>query len=197
MSKISLLPDLPLPFLGTDLIPVTRSGVTYKAPASALKTFVNTDPSVVPSAVPFKGALVRRTSSLTSVTWPLLIPWQEAVYDTDDFWAGAAPSRLTVPAGVTKVRLTASVSFEGLATAGSVFAQFFRNGASLSPGSGPTARQSNTGFSDNVLPLVSPVVNVTAGDYFEVRATVSMSGQDQILEDYRTWFALEVVEASS
>lgn len=196
MSKISLLPDLPLPFQGTDIIPVTRSGITYKAPASALKTFINTDPTIVPSSSPYKGALIRKTSNSTGLTFPVIIAWEEAVYDTNAFWTAGAPSRLTIPSGVSRIRLTGSVSFEGMSTAGSVFAQILKNNVAQSPGSGFTFRQGSTGFSDNVIPIMSPVIDVIAGDYFEISTQVSMSAQDQITFGYRTWLNLEVVEHS-
>lgn len=196
MSKISLLPALPLPFQGTDIIPVTRAGITYQAPASALKTFANTDPTIVPSSSPFRGALVRKTTNSTGLTFPIFVAWEEAVYDTHSFWTAGTPTRLTIPSGVSRIRLTGSITFEGLGAVGSVFAQVQKNGAVQNPGSGFTFRQDAAGFTDNVVPIMTPVINVIPGDYFEISTQVSMSGQDQILFGYRTWLNLEVVEHS-
>jgi hypothetical protein len=194
MSKISLLPPLPLPFLPTDIIPVTRAGITYQAPTSALKSFTNTDPTVVPSSNPFKGALVRKTTNSTGLTFPVIVAWEEELYDTNNFWNSGAPTRLTIISGVTKIRITGSLAFEPLAAVGSVFAQILKNGTAQSPGSGFTFRQDAAGFSDNVVPIMTPIIDVVAGDYFELTTQVSMSGQDQITFGYRTWLNLEVVE---
>jgi hypothetical protein len=196
MTKISELPDLPGSVLGTDQIAIVRGGVTYKVAASALKTFANTDPTVVPSSEPFRGALVKRTTDATGITFPYFVAWQTEVYDTDGFWDIAFPSRLTIPAGITKVRLNACVAFEQLGNAGAVFASFYKNNVTLDPSVGFTMRQSNSGYSDNTTPIFSPVIDVIAGDYFEVRTIQSMTGMDAVLNSYRTFFALEVVEAA-
>lgn len=195
MTKISLLPALPGAVLGTDQFPVVRSGVNYRVAADAIKAFVNTDPSVVPSSNPWRGALVRRTSDATGLTWPYVAAFQEAVLDSDAFWSVGQPTRLTVPAGITKVRISAFVNFEALTTAGSVFCGINRNGAGLGPvGVSASVRHGATGFSNNGNNIISPVVEVVAGDFFELSCNVSMSGQDQVRAG--TWMMLEVIEAA-
>jgi len=197
-SKVGDLSSLPGSILGTDEIYIIRGGLPYKVALSAVKTFVNTDPTVIPASEPFRGALISRTSNLTGISWPLIVPWQQAVYDTDNFWASSPnPSRLIIPAGVTKVRLNASVSLELMTTAGSILLTFLKNGASTGALGGRTDRQGTTGFTSNTQNAVSPVLNCVAGDYFEVRVNVNMSGNDQILAENLTFFGIEVVEASS
>lgn len=39
------------------------------------------------------------------------IPWDATVYDTDAFWSAGSPTRLTVPAGVSKVRLKGNLNW--------------------------------------------------------------------------------------
>lgn len=54
----------------------------------------------------FRGALVRITADEpVADSTDVAIPWDDTVYDTDSFWSAGTPTRLTVPAGVTKVRL--------------------------------------------------------------------------------------------
>lgn len=195
-STISDLPALTLPVVGTDLLVVVRGGVAYKVAASDLAQYVTTEESIVPVSEPFRGALVRLAASWTGIpSWPGVIAWTEEVYDTDAFWALGAPTRLTVPAGVSKVRLIGGANFEALATAGSISLEVLKNGAAL-PVGGPSfnMRAGATGSSENAASVVSPVLPVTGGDYFELQATASMSGQDQILTGKGTYFGIEVVE---
>jgi hypothetical protein len=39
------------------------------------------------------------------------IPWDATVYDTDAFWSAGNPARLTVPAGISKVRLKGNIDW--------------------------------------------------------------------------------------
>jgi hypothetical protein len=39
------------------------------------------------------------------------IPRESVVYDTDAFWSAGDPTRLTIPAGVSKVRLEGNIDW--------------------------------------------------------------------------------------
>jgi hypothetical protein len=41
----------------------------------------------------------------------VVVPWNAVVYDTDAFWSAGNPTRLTVPAGVSKVRLKGNIDW--------------------------------------------------------------------------------------
>lgn len=102
---------------------VDASGNSRKLTMAELKTLVNTDPSIVPSNLPYRGARVRRTANLniansTSVS----VSWQSdaapEARDTDGIWNIGSPTRLVVPTGVTKVRLQANITWANSNTAG-------------------------------------------------------------------------------
>lgn len=106
------------------------------------------------------GALVTRSTNQTYAGWATdAITYDTEVYDTSAiFDAGGDPTRLVVPADVTMVRLHAYVR---LTTAGNYAVFFKKNGADF-PGF-PYDQLKNA----NNLSLVSAVVPVSPGDYFE------------------------------
>ena len=145
--------------------------------------------------LPFKGALLQRSTDLTNVSFPVLVPFQSTVYDTDAFWSASNPSRITIPTGVTKVRLQGSMSLKPSASSGGVFVSFEKNGAGSAVGSGVfTVRQGTSGYTNNDFAANTAVIPVTAGDYFELRVNSTSSSWDDIQAGNRTWFAVEVVE---
>ena len=125
------------------------------------------------------------------------MPFQSTVYDTDAFWDAGNPSRLTIPAGVTKVRLQGSLSLKPSATTGGVFISFEKNDAGSAVGSGVfTVRQGTSGYTNNDFAANTAVIPVTSGDYFELRVNSTSSNWDDIQAGNRTWFAIEVVETA-
>lgn len=159
-----------------------------------LKTFFNTDPTVVPASEPFRGALAYRSSdvSLANST-PAQVSWNAESYDTDAIWSVGAPTRLTVPTGVTKVRLACVLSFP--TNSGVASASIIKNGdtgPSVFPGQGGT--RVSSGSTAIRVEGHTAVISVTAGDYFEVRATHTFGSAQNLLAN--SWFAMEIVEAS-
>jgi hypothetical protein len=153
-------------------------------------------------AVPFRGALLRRTADATSLSFPWIAAWQAAVYDTDAFWSAGAPTRLTVPAGVTGVRLHGSIRLPDAASVGAINLQILRNGASVSasyPGTAMWAvRVGGTGFTDNAAFFITPVLSVSPGDYFELRVNrTGLGTPTTVLADAATFMAIEVIEVST
>lgn len=176
---------------------VDQDGNSRRVTLAELKTFVNTDPTIVPSSEPWRGARVRRSSNVTGITWPYIVSWNSEVEDTHGFWSAGAPTRLTVPAGVTRVRLRANVEIEGSANTGSMFLSILKNGAAFNGQGAIGNRNSSTGFSSNVLHCHSWSDQCTNGDYYEVRINVNtLTGVDEVVAGTLTWFELEVVEHS-
>lgn len=174
---------------------VDQDGNSRRVTLAELKTFVNTDPTIVPSSEPWRGARVRRSSNVTGITWPYIVSWNSEVEDTHGFWSAGAPTRLTVPAGVTRVRLRANVEIEAGALAGGTFVSILKNGAAFNGQGALGLRQSASGFTANgghVHTWSDPCV---AGDYYELRINnTGMSGIDEVVSSTFTWFEIEVVE---
>lgn len=141
--------------------------------------------------LPFRGALVRRTTNFSVSTTGAYVPisWQSAVYDSDTFWDAGQATRLTVPAGVTKVRLTGNIEWQTSPT--SQLVEIRKNGGAV-VGGGSFIVRGDSGYSNQMRNIASAVLPVVAGDWFELAVFVSASGELRSLE--RTWFALEVVE---
>lgn len=180
---------------GAEICALHQDGRLVRLTLSELAQWIRTAESIVPASEPFEGVLARRTSTLASVTFPLVVPWQDTVYDTMDFWSGAAPTRLTVPAGVTKVRLSGAAAFNSATEAGTLSCSIRRNGLSEPNALLNVLREGAIGFANNATATWSPVLPVTPGDYFEMRLHRSgMPSVTDLEHDGATFFALEVVE---
>ncbi len=148
------------------------------------------------------GALVKRDAvfALTaSANSNDQVPWESAVYDTGFKGAVFAefvtnPSRITIPAGITKVRLTGSAIMT--ANFGSSGLRrgidLYKNGSKLDPGgfsqqSGPQDGLHTT--------AVSAVIEVVATDYFELNYFNEDSSANNLSAN-STWLSIEVIETT-
>lgn len=145
-------------------------------------------------STPFRGALVELTTNVAIPTLPYLISWNSEVYDTDNIHDNSVnPTRLTVPSGVTKVKILANALLS--THTGGLHLSLRKNGAIFS-GMPAVQFDDGTGFSGNSIQIVSPVLNVVAGDYFEVRLnstnnSLTISGSESV---GKSWAAMEIVE---
>jgi hypothetical protein len=139
----------------------------------------------------FKGALVRLTvnQSIPNETSEKIM-WSGIVYDDLGIWNISNPSRLTVPQGVTKIRLIANTRWD-FGETGRKHVTFNKNGTAF-PGTAVDIRLSTNRSQANIC---TPVLNVTAGDYFEVvvyqdsGAPMNIAGESNSI-----WASMEVVE---
>lgn len=140
-----------------------------------------------------KGVLLGTTTNTTIPNNTFyFLPWDKVIYDTSGFYSGGQPTRITVPAGISKVKVSSNVCFN-INTNGSRQAQIQKNNADA-PGSG----SSNIvvgGTAYYVLNMTSAVLSVVPGDYFEVRVQQSSGGPLETRNFVAAmWFSLEVVE---
>ena len=113
------------------------------------------------------------------------IPWDAIVYT---FWSAGNPTRLTVPAGVSNVRLKGNINWT-LGGSGYRHIWVHKNGALFFG----TAKESDAGDS-GVQSIATGVVNVMPGDYFELIARQTSGSTKNVVADELTWLAVEVVE---
>lgn len=148
-------------------------------------------------AASFRGCLATLSADQTAINATgagYTIPFDGAdVYDTDSIHDPVTNNtRLTIPSGVTKVRITGNVQSSGHTSATNVISlvRLFKNGSLDYAGSpshqGPGATGAPTGT------LVSPVLEVVAGDYFELGFFVT-SDTSITIEAERTSFGVEIV----
>jgi hypothetical protein len=138
----------------------------------------------------FAGALIaaNASKSLSATTWTALNNLGEIIYDTNNFVS--TPSRLTIPAGVSKVKLS------GAATGASATAQFItriRKNGSADISQSTAVDIDSSGDDSSV--AITPVLNVSANDYFELWA-YSENTRTVSSSNVYTWFSIEVVEGS-
>lgn len=138
------------------------------------------------------GALVKLSSNETLVnSTDLEIPWDVAEYDDASFWEGVTnPERLTVPVGVTKVKLAGSGYFEGNSTGRRVL-KVIKGGSDFvgMPITSITPSTANPMY----INLASPVLEVTAGNYFELRAYQDSGSSLTFYADETVWFSIDAV----
>lgn len=143
----------------------------------------------------FRGALVKLTAaeSIANAS-ATAVAWDASEYDTDAFYAGANPTRLTVPGGVSRVRLAAGVFFASNSDSNTRNISIRKNGATTF--GGPLLQFANGGSSPQnaALAVSSAVLSVVGGDYFEVFARQDSGGALDVTVSDFTFFGIEVVE---
>lgn len=161
--------------LGTNL---SMSGTTLNASGSAS----------------FRGALAKKAADETTANYTTVaaVPWTAEEYDTDTIHDNSTNNtRLTVPSGVTKIRLVGGV-FLGAYNA-SQWMNIYptKNGGNLFVG---LALQTsyNDALTGPGAAFSTPVIAVTAGDYFECMLQVK-SDTSITVNSSTSYFAMEIV----
>lgn len=109
-------------------------------------------------------ALVKLTSAQSVANTVLYYPdWDEAVYDTDSIWDAGQPKRLTCPID-GYVQLTMGASW-AISSVGLRYLRIDKNGSTGLGGANHFRRYVSIAESEAF--LITPVVPVVAGDYFE------------------------------
>jgi hypothetical protein len=146
--------------------------------------------------VGFRGALANNSGDLTGQNFSTAaaVPFDQDVYDTDDIHdTSSNTSRLTVPAGVTHIRLTASIKVALVDESRWILADIYKNGGSGLTWAGGVYQRMEISAAVTTGPsAVSAVLEVTPGDYFELFLQVEIDTSVTI--DTQTWFAMEIVK---
>lgn len=152
------------------------------------------DPVVIPPpAPPFRGALVKKNANQTGANYVggANVAWDGESYDTSGFHDNVTNnSRLTVPSGVSRVRLGAQMRFTN-GTAGEFSALTINKNGLGYEGQPYLVIASPTGAGSNQ--VSSPVLSVSPGDYFEANFQIQTDTSVDIQAGL-SWFSIEVVE---
>jgi hypothetical protein len=135
-----------------------------------------------------KYALVNRSSNqaISSGT-NTIINWNAEVADTDGWHDNSSnTSRLTVPSGVSKVRVGFNLITEA-SVLGQLIGEILKNGSSFL---GKARHETDTSGGDSVGGWTA-ILDVTPGDYFEVQ--VFATNAINIGSNNASWFAIEEV----
>lgn len=141
-----------------------------------------------------RGALVNLAADETAANYATrkAVPFDAEQYDTDVIHDNVTlKTRLTVPAGVTKVRLTGQVVASLAGTNEFANLNVEKNGSTAWIGTAET--RSETAQTTVKLSVATTVVVVVPGDYFELFFQVQTDASITIASD-RTSFSMEIVE---
>ena len=152
--------------------------------------------SANPSWVGFRGALVHKAADQTGANYSstTVIAWDSETngYDTDAIHDNSTNnSRLTVPSGVTRVRLQYAVIGESVAANADFYTGIRKNGSVSGLWYTGTLSDTSSASPRNV--GISPVLTVTSGDYFEVELLAVGDSSISIYSAY-SFFAMEIIE---
>lgn len=165
------------------------SGVLIGAVASQSVTPGPGPGPTIPTVPEFTS--VYMTSDDTGLTSGAVFSWDATHVNTLGAWDIANPTRLTVPAGTSLVKLYAHVAFGLDNSPGSIQVRFNYNGGAYA-GAQPRniLSRSTVGVSNNERYLVSGVLPVTPGVYFELQAFWDVAGLEQITADSGKFYCL-------
>ncbi len=133
------------------------------------------------------------SSTIQSIPNAVLTPlnFDTEIYDTDSIHSTSTPSRMTIPAGVTKTRFNGAVQITANSS-GNRYIQLYRNGSAVIP-----AVQSFLAgaITHSRLNLVSPVILCTSADYYELCVYQDCGSSLNTINDgiLMPWFAMEIV----
>lgn len=152
--------------------------------------------SDIGAGAPFRGALVyHNTTQVIGASTLAAVIFNSESYDTDSIHDNVTNnSRLTVPSGVTRVRLSGGV-YRGVGGPLDGSLSFNKNGGSVYIGfaESQTGNGGGSGQRDEAHSVHSPILPVTGGDYFELLFDNADTSSATLGND-RTWFAMEIVE---
>lgn len=141
----------------------------------------------------FSGALVNITSNVSlSNQTDTTVSWDVEEYDQGGWWAAGSPTRLTVPAGVSRVLFAFSARFAANGT-GLRNAYVRKNGGTSYPGYTRQTVKPDS-ITDFTSTATSPVIDVSPGDYFELIVWQNSGGSLNLSGTDNTWFTIRALE---
>ncbi|MCB1557229.1 MAG: hypothetical protein KDJ15_07960 [Alphaproteobacteria bacterium] len=142
-------------------------------------------PTVFAAPAPFKGYGIDTVFNMSlSNTVYTFFNLSAGAFDTDSFWSAGNPTRLTIPAGVNKIRLSGSVYINS--STAQLRARVYKNGG--------TIQQYIYGaYNVNMrnIPIDTGILEVAEGDYFELSLYQSSGAAATV---YIPTLTLEVIE---
>ena len=141
----------------------------------------------------FRGALVYNTAQSIPDAAGTNMNFGFEEYDTDSIHSTSTnTSRLTVPSGVTKIRLTGSVGWAANTT-GARFVKIHKNGSDLYTPRAETGSTSDVTWGGYPQNISSPIFTVVSGDYFEMNVYQNSGAALNTAANFTNWFAMDLI----
>jgi hypothetical protein len=138
-----------------------------------------------------RGALIRKTGTQSITTGTITaLTWGAATFDDAAVWSIVTPSRLTVPAGFSRVMIMAGVLWSPNVS-GYRQLDIRKNGALFTGSPGSTVQAITT--ADNMAQNIVSWCAVTPGDYFEAYVYQTSGASLGIGTDSNSWFSIELL----
>lgn len=172
------------------------AAVNFSAGTKRVALSANTAYLELISRQSFRGAMVKKTADQTGANYSAgaVIAWDGEIYDTDNIHDTVTNnSRLTVPAGVTRVSLGLNLRLTNMTAASSLTAILTKNGTTTWDGAACYA--DNPDSTNPRIHFNSGPLAVTAGDYFEIHLTCNDTSIDITASVSNFW--MEVIEAAT
>lgn len=149
---------------------------------------------LMPSAGASKGAIVKNSTNQSIADNTLtLLNFNSETYDTSSLHDTVTNnSRLTVPAGITKIIISTYIRFAANATGRRVF-NFRKNGVGIIGDGIPEFNFNASSAGVTTLFAITPPIVVTEGDYFEVLVLQNSGGVLDVTSS-GTYFSMELIE---
>lgn len=179
---------------------ILASAVLTGTPTAPTPTAGDNDTSIATTAfvttARTRGCLATKAADQTAANYTTLtaIAWDTETggYDTDAIHDNSTnPSRLTVPVGVTKVQLVACVDVSS-STADTWHRIVIGKNGAYANTLGMPGFSTELGGTTCHMNLVSPIITVVAGDYFEVFLQTE-SDTSITVETNTSCFAMEII----
>lgn len=150
--------------------------------------------TLTPRGSTFKGALLSKSANQTLTTAvTTAVTFDGELYDTDGFHDNSTNNeRLTIPAGVSIVKLAGNIRYASNTT-GSRLLAIRKNGSIFIQGL-PYARMHPTVAESFEMNVSTAPVYVSAGDYFELVVSQNSGGDLDVNVSVTDWFSIEVIE---
>lgn len=139
----------------------------------------------------YRGALVAITANQSIPNNALtVVAWDSEIYDTNNIHESVTnPSRLTVPAGVTAVKIYGG-TFWAINSVGVRYIYVYKNGVAAA---GLPVDQ-KVAINETGSNVCSAVVTVNAGDYFTMIVYQDSGGALNMQNSVSTFFGMEIVQ---
>ena len=146
----------------------------------------------------FKGAFVYMLENQSIPdSQPTMLKWADSLYNHDNSFNPKSPTRLTIPSGFSKIRLSAGVKWQSTAS-GLLQLDICQNGKLQYRGGGSSIVASSITVTPETMPMsvATAAIPCAGGEYYELRATQSSGKHLNVINDsgILTWFAIEFLE---